>query len=426
MDIVNQVCAGLDVHKQSVSVCVRKVEGNGKVSSVVREFSTMTEGILQMGDWMALQGVKRVAMESTGVYWKPIWNLLEDRFELMLCNARDVKNVPGRKTDTKDCQWLVQLLQYGLLSGSFIPPRPQRELRDLTRHRAQLTGEHTRVANRMAKTLEDANIKLASVASDILGKSGRLMLEAIIAGQTDSEQLADLAQHKMRGKIPELKKALLGRVNEHHRFMLQMLFDHLAYLEKGIDDLERRIQEVLSSDTLNKTPKENDALPFDQAVTLLSTIPGVDACTAASILAETGTDMKQFPSPAHLASWAGVCPGNNESAGKRKSGKTTHGNRWLKRALSQAAWAASHTKNTYLNAQYHRIAHRRGRKRAVVSLSHTLLTIIYQLLYQQIEYCELGPDFLNTIDPKNRLRYHKKQIEKLGFKVTLEIPEMVA
>lgn len=426
MDIVNQVCAGLDVHKQSVSVCVRKVEGNGKVSSVVREFSTMTEGILQMGDWMALRGVKRVAMESTGVYWKPIWNLLEDRFELMLCNARDVKNVPGRKTDTKDCQWLAQLLQYGLLSGSFIPPRPQRELRDLTRHRAQLTGEHTRVANRIAKTLEDANIKLASVASDILGKSGRLMLAAIIAGQTDPEQLADLAQRKMRGKIPELKKALLGHVNEHHRFMLQMLFDHLAYLEKGIDDLERRIQEVLSSDTLNKTPKENDALPFDQAVTLLSTIPGVDACTAAAILAETGTDMKQFPSSSHLASWAGVCPGNNESAGKRKSGKTTHGNRWLKRALSQASWAASHTKNTYLNAQYHRIAHRRGRKRAVVALSHTLLTIIYQLLYQQTEYCELGPDFLNTIDPKNRLRYHKKQIEKLGFKVTLEVPEMAA
>ncbi len=426
MDVVNQVCAGLDVHKKSVSACVRKVDASGKVSSMVREFSTMTEGILELGDWMAIQSVKRVAMESTGVYWKPIWNLLEDRFELMLCNARDVKNVPGRKTDAKDCQWLAQLLQYGLLSGSFIPPRPQRELRDLTRHRAQLSGEHTRVANRIAKTLEDANIKLGSVASDILGKSGRLMLEALIAGQTDPEQLADLAQRKMRGKIPELKKALLGHVNEHHRFMLQMLFDHLTYLENGIDDLEHRIQQVMSSDSLNKVPKENDALPFDQAVALLSTIPGVDECTATAVLAETGTDMKQFPSSGHLASWAGVCPGNNESAGKRKSGKTTHGNRWLKRALSQAAWAASHTKNTYLNAQYHRIARRRGKKRAVVALSHTLLTIIYHMLDQQVAYCELGHDYLDTIDPKNRLRYHTKQIEKLGFKVTLETPDMAA
>ena len=422
MDVVNQVCAGLDVHKKSVSACVRKVDASGKVSSMVREFSTMTEGILELGDWMAIQSVKRVAMESTGVYWKPIWNLLEDRFELMLCNARDVKNVPGRKTDAKDCQWLAQLLQYGLLSGSFIPPRPQRELRDLTRHRAQLSGEHTRVANRIAKTLEDANIKLGSVASDILGKSGRLMLEALIAGQTDPEQLADLAQRKMRGKIPELKKALLGHVNEHHRFMLQMLFDHLTYLENGIDDLEHRIQQVMSSDSLNKVPKENDALPFDQAVALLSTIPGVDECTATAVLAETGTDMKQFPSSGHLASWAGVCPGNNES----KSGKTTHGNRWLKRALSQAAWAASHTKNTYLNAQYHRIARRRGKKRAVVALSHTLLTIIYHMLDQQVAYCELGHDYLDTIDPKNRLRYHTKQIEKLGFKVTLETPDMAA
>jgi len=269
MDIINQACAGLDVHKKSVSACVRKVDGDGKETISVREFSTVTQDILQMGDWMAAQGVKRVAMESTGVYWKPIWNLLETRFALMLCNARDVKNVPGRKTDTKDCQWLAQLLQYGLLSGSFIPPRPQRELRDLTRHRAQLTGEHTRVANRIAKTLEDANIKLGSVASDILGKSGRLMLEAIIAGQTDPEQLADLAQRRMRGKIPELKKALLGNVNEHHRFMLQMLFDHLEYLEQGIDQIEGHIEQLLASDSLNQAPRENDALPFDQAVELL-------------------------------------------------------------------------------------------------------------------------------------------------------------
>lgn len=420
MDIVNEVCAGLDVHKRSISVCVRKANSNGPSKSLVREFSTVTEGILQLGDWLSSHGVKRVAMESTGVYWKPIWNLLETRFELILCNAHDVKNVPGRKTDTKDCQWLALLLQYGLLHGSFIPPRPQRELRDLTRHRAQLTAEHTRVANRIAKTLEDANIKLASVASDILGKSGRLMLEAIIAGQTDPEHLADLAQRKMRGKIPELKKALLGGVNEHHRFMLQMLFDQLEFLEKTIEMLEQHIDGLMGSETLNKTAEENDALPFDQAVTLLCTIPGVQECTATAVLAEIGTLMEQFPTSGHLASWAGVCPGNNESAGKRKSGRTTHGNRWLKRALSQAAWAASHTKNTYLNAQYHRIASHRGKKRAIVALSHTLLTIIYHILNQHVAYHELGKDYLDTVTPKSRLRYHKKQLEKLGFKVTLE------
>jgi len=426
MDILQESCAGLDVHKKSVSVCVRKVDQAGKVTSKVREFSTMTEGILAMGDWMAAQGVQHVAMESTGVYWKPVWNLLEARFELMLCNARDVKNVPGRKTDTRDCQWLAQLLQHGLLRGSFIPPRPQRELRDLTRHRAQVTGEHTRVANRIAKTLEDANIKLSSVASDLLGQSGRLMLKAVIAGETDAERLAELAQRRLRGKIPELKKALRGGVSAHHRYMLGMLFDHLTYLEKTIAELEGRIETVMGSEALNEAPKENDTLPFDQAAELLNTIPGIEKRTAQAVLAEIGTNMAQFPSSGHLASWAGLCPGNNESAGKRKSAKTTHGNRWLKRALSQAAWAASHTRDTYLNAQYRRLARRRGKKRAIVALSHTLLTIIFHMLDQNTVYHELGPEHFDTLSPENRARFHKKQLEKLGFKVTLEIQEMVA
>jgi len=420
MEILYEACAGLDVHKASVSVCVRRMDGKGKVRNTVRVFTTMTEDILRMGDWMEQRGVKRVAMESTGVYWKPIWNLLEARFTLMLCNARDVKNVPGRKTDTQDCQWLAELLQYGLLHGSFVPPKPQRELRDLTRHRAQLVGEHTRSANRIAKVLEDANIKLASVASDILGKSGRMMLRAIILGETDPESLADLAQRRMRGNIPKLQKALRGGVSEHHRYLLGTLFDHIEYLERTISNLEARIEQVLSSEAINEAPKENDSLPFDEAVQLLTTIPGIQKRTAQDILAEIGTDMSRFPSSGHLASWAGICPGNNESAGKRKSGKTTHGNRWLKRSLTQAAWAAGRTKNTYLSAQYHRLARRRGKKRAIVALAHTHLTIIYNMLSTNIPYIELGPEYFETLAPESRTRYHKKQLEKLGYQVTLE------
>jgi len=426
MDIVYESCAGLDVHKDSVSVCVRRLEPGGKISTVVREFGTMTRDILSMGDWMASQGVRQVAMESTGVYWKPIWNLLEERFELMLCNARDVKNVPGRKTDTKDCQWLAQLLQHGLLRASYIPPKPQRALRELTRHRAQLSGEHTRAANRIAKTLEDANIKLASVASDILGKSGRLMLKAIIRGETGPEQLANLAQRKMRSKIPRLVRALEGGVDEHHRYMLAMLLDHVEYLERVMADLDNRIGKTLSSEALNQQCGNGNTLPFDDAVQLLCTIPGIDLHTAQSVAAEIGVNMSQFPSSAHLSSWAGVSPGNNESAGKRKSGKTTHGNRWLKRALSQAAWAASHTKKTYLSTQYGRIARHRGKKRAIVALSHTLLTIIYHILNQRAPYQELGADYFDLTHIESRARFHKKQLEKLGFKVTLEEKEMAA
>lgn len=426
MDILYEACAGLDVHKASISACVLRFDSGRKVVGVVREFGTMTADILNLGDWMAAQQVKQVAMESTGVYWKPIWNLLEDQFNLILCNPQEVKNVPGRKTDTRDCQWLAQLLQHGLLRSSFIPPRPQRELRDLTRHRAQLVGEHTRTGNRVAKVLEDANIKLSSVATDILGKSGRLMIKAIITGEDDPHKLADLAQRRLRKKLPELQQALRGGASEHHRFMLRQLFEHLEHLERAISEVEMRVDLHMPSEALNQAPAENSALHFDQAVELLATIPGIDKRTAQDVLVEIGTDMKQFPTSAHLASWAGLCPGNNESAGKRKSGRTTCGNRWLKRTLSQAAWAASHTKNTRLSEKFRRIARRRGKKRAIVALSHNLLTIAYHILQNNIPYKELGADYYETADPKRRERYYTKQLQKLGFNVILEKSEEAA
>jgi transposase len=420
MDVIHECCAGLDVHKKTVAACVRHIGKGGKVSGVVREFNTMTKGILELGDWLEEQGVTHVAMESTGVYWKPIWNLLEERFSLLLCNARHVKNVPGRKTDVRDCQWLAQLLQYGLLTGSFIPARPQRELRDLTRHRAQLAAEKTRVANRLQKILEDANIKLSSVASDILGVSGRAMLEALIAGQEDPEALAELARRRLRGKIPKLQEALNGHLTDHHRYMLGTLYDHLQYLEGLIADMEERIDTLTRSEELNDARKESDSVPFDEAVDLLDTVPGIDRCTAQGILAELGTDMSQFPTAAQLASWAGVCPGSNESAGKRRSGKTTKGNRWLLRVLSQAAWAASRTKGTYLSAQYRRLAARRGRKRAIIALAHSILVAIYHMLEQNITYCDLGPEHFHTITPEKRVHYLRRQLEKLGYRVTIE------
>lgn len=426
MDTVVPCCAGVDVHSKRVSVCVRRVDSSGRVTSKVREFGTMTEDILALGDWLETHGVTQVAMESTGVYWKPLWNLLEDRFTLLLCNPREVKQVPGRKTDTRDCQWLAQLLQYGLLRSSFVPPRPQRELRDLTRHRAQVVGEKTRAANRIQKILEDANIKLACVASDVLGKSGRLMLEALMAGETDPKRLADLAQRKMRSKIPQLRKALQGGVSEHHRYMLRTLYAHVQYLEGVIASLDARIAQLVDCRELNETNPGENALPFAKAQALLETVPGIDANSARTILAETGTDMSQFPTPGHFASWAGLCPGNNESAGKRKSGKTTNGNRWLKRVLTQAAWAASHTKNTYLSAQFRRLAARRGKKRALVATAHSILVSIYAMLEQGVAYADLGPEHFHTVSPAKRARYLQKKIEELGYLVTIEELEHVA
>jgi transposase len=406
VDTLYPRCAGIDVHKNNVVVCVRCCERPGKVAEEVRTFSTMTADLLALADWLAERGVTHAAMESTGVYWKPVFNILGDRFAVILVNAEHIKQVPGRKTDVKDCQWIAQLLQHGLLKASFVPPAPIRELRDLTRQRTQLIQERTAAANRIQKVLEDANVKLAGVASDVLGVSGRDMLEALIAGETDPAKLADLARKRLREKIPALRLALQGRVTEHHRFLLRMHLDHVTHLEELIGRLGARIEEALA--------------PFAEAEERLQTVPGVSQRVAETVLAEIGPRMEQFPSADHLASWAGMCPGNNESAGKRRSGRVTKGDRWLKRALVQAAWAASHTKGTYLAAQYRRLAKRRGCKRALVAVGHTLLVIIYHVLKRGTTYAELGADFLERREPARLTRQLVKRLEALGHKVTLE------
>lgn len=406
MDTIYTCCAGLDVHKKTVEVNVRRLDEGRRSHSETRQFRTFTRDLLEMSDWFAEQGVTHVAMESTGVFWKPIFNILEGNFEVLLVNARHVKNVPGRKTDVKDCQWLAQLLQHGLLKGSFVPSREIRELRDLTRHRAQLVAEKTRTTNRIHKVLEDANIKLGSVASDILGVSGRDMIQGIIAGEEDPAKLADYARRRLKNKIPELRLALKGYVGEHHRFMLKLLWDQLTQVEALIERIEERIDEQMA--------------PFDWAVELMVEVPGIDRRVAQSLVAEMGVDMSQFPTDKHLASWAGMCPGNNESGGKRKSGRTTKGSRWLRQTLVQAAWAASHTKDTYLSAQYRRLASRRGKKRALVAVGHTILVSVYHMLKNHECYEDLGSDYFDVRNERYLTRYHIKRLEDLGHKVTLE------
>jgi transposase len=349
-------------------------------------------------------------MESTGVYWKPVWNILDaGEWKLLLVNPKGLKQVPGRKSDVKDSQWIAQLLACGLLQSSFVPRREQRELRDLTRQRAQLHGEHTRCVNRIHKVLQDANIKLSSVATDVMGVSGRKMLAALVAGQDDPNAMAELARGKLRGKIPDLKRALRGHVTPHHRFMLEQLLDHLAHLEEQLSVFSQRIAEAL--------------LPFVDEATFarLDAIPGVNRETIENVVAEIGEDMSQFPTSGHLASWAGMCPGNEESGGKRKRGRTTKGNVWLRRALSQAAWAASRKKDCYFQAQYRRLASRRGRKRAALAVGHSLLDVMYHLLENpELEYRELGGNHFDQLDPKRLCRHLVKRLESLGYEVTLK------
>jgi transposase len=365
----------------------------------------MTRDLLGLCDWLIAEGVTHIAMESTGVYWKPIYNILEGQFQILLVNARHIKNVPGRKTDVKDCEWIAQLLQYGLLRGSFIPPQPQRELRDLTRTRTQLTREMASVANRIHKVLEDANIKLGLVATDVLGVSGRKMIKALIEGETDTAKMADMARGRLRDKIPLLEEALIGKVTEHHQFLLKALMDHLVYLESQIERFNQRIEEA--------------ALPFEKAITALIQMPGYDRISAQSVIAEIGPDMKPFRTQAHLCSWAHICSGNNESAGKRKSGATGHGNRWLRAILVQVAWAASHKKGSYFQAQYRRLAGRRGKKRAIVAVAHSILTVTYFILREGRAYKDLGADHFDRISRDRIRRYHIKRLESLGYKVEL-------
>lgn len=405
MEAILECCAGLDVHKDSVEACIRRMSAGGKVEHEVRHWGTTTRELVAMAEWLSCSGVTHVAMESTGVYWKPIFNILEAQFEILLANAHHLKNVPGRKTDIRDCQWIAQLLQHGLLKGSFIPPRAQRELRDLTRQRTQLIDEGSRISNRIQKVLEDANVKLGSVASNVVGASGRLMLEAMVAGEDDPARLADLAQRRMRSKIPQLEQALYGKLTEHHRWMLQLLLDQLRTTEQFIARLDERIAELTR--------------PQQPVLDRLDAIPGVDRRVAEVLIAEIGPDMTPFPSDAHLASWAGISPGNNESAGKKRSGKTTKGSRWLRQALVQAAWAASHKKDSYFQAHARNLMHRRGRKRGLVAVAHSLLIVIYHMLKESTAYRDLGPQFLDRIRATHLIRFHVRRLQNLGMQVAI-------
>jgi transposase len=402
MQQINPRCAGLDVHKDSVWACVR-VDGQ----QFTECFGTTSRELLRLGDWLSGQGATIAAMESTGVYWKPVWNLLEDRLQLRLVNAHHVKQVPGRKTDLKDCQWIAQLLEHGLLKPSFVPQRPQRELRDLTRQRTQLLGDRARVVNRIHKTLEDANIKLASVATDIMGKSGRAILDALVEGKLDAQQMAELVHKRMEAKKPLLREALSGRVTDHHRFMLKSLLRQVDELAALIESFDSRIEQVMS-------PLEHES------VRRLDEIPGFDVRTGQNVIAEIGTDMSRFATSSHLASWAGMCPGNNQSAGKRKSGHTTKANRWLKAALTQAAWAASRTRRSYYSAQHRRLTTRRGIKRATIAVAHSLLVTTHCLLADPQPYVDLGVGYFDNLQsPQKRAEFLVRKLNRLGYEVQL-------
>jgi transposase len=400
-------CCALDVHKASVTACVRLPGRGGGRREHVAVFSTMTPDLLALRDWLAGFGVSHVAMEATGVYWKPVWYLLEDEFELLLVNAAHVKQVPGRKTDVSDAQWLCQLLEHGLLRGSFVPPKPIRELRDLTRYRKSLIRERQREANRLQKLLEDAGIKLGCVASDVLGVSGRAMIEALIGGEADPDALAELARGRLRAKLPALRQALLGRFTAHHALLCSHILSHLDYLDETISALSDEI--------------EQQTLPFARELELLCTIPGIRRRGAEVILAELGPDMSRFPSARHAASWAALCPGNDSSAGKRRSGRTRKGDQWLRESLTECALAASRTRNTYLKAHYLRLRRRRGEKKAIIAVAHSLLVIAYHVLSEGRPYHELGDDwFLRRDNPDALARRLARQLERLGHRVTLE------
>ncbi len=405
MQILYPRCCGLDVHKSTLTACILINEAERKARHV-RRFGAMTGDVNALAAWLREHEVRKVAMESTGVYWKPIWNLLEDGFDLMLVNAQHIKAVPGRKTDIKDCEWIAELLQHGLLRGSLVPPQAVRELRDLNRNRAILVQQRATVSNRIEKVLEDANIKLAAVASHVLGQSGRTMLQAMVDGISDPSKLAEMARAKLRNKIPKLRLAFEGRFVEAHRFQMEQLLDQLHFLDATVAEFEQKIEER------NR--------PWDDKITLLLTIPGVDWITASSLVAEIGGDINQFPTAQHLASWAGICPGNEESAGKRYSGKTRKGSRWLRRVLCQAAWAASHTKNTYLAAQFRRLAARRGKQRAIVAVAHSILVAAFYILKRNEPYREAGGRYFEQRDPAAVRRYLVKRLERLGHRVILE------
>jgi transposase len=405
MERVVERCAGLDVHRDTVMACVRVPGVDGERVQDLREYGTTTVELLALRDSLMAWGVTVVAMESTGVYWKPVFYLLEDDMECWLLNAKHLKNVPGRKTDVADAAWIAQLVEHGLVRPSFVPPRPIRELRNLTRYRKALIQERTRESQRLDKILQDAGVKLSSVASRTLGVSGKAMLEALVAGTRDPEALADLARGKLRAKIPQLRDALTGRFSEHHALIVGELLAHLDYLEEAAGRLSVAIEELIA--------------PFADQVALLRTIPGVDRRTAEVLLAEIGPDMGRFPTAGHLASWAGMCPGNNESAGKHYSGRTRNGSKWLRDALVESAQAAARSKNNYLAAHYTRLKGRRGHKRAIIAVGHSILIVAYHMLTRHQPYDDLGADYYLRRDEQAHARRLVRQLERLGYDVTL-------
>jgi transposase len=411
MDRWIERCCGLDVHKATVAACVRVPGPKGKRTQEVRTFGTTTPELLALQDWLGAQGVTHVAMESTGVFWKPVYYILEATCTVLLVNAAHIKQVPGRKTDVRDCQWIAELLEHGLLRGSFVPPAAIRDLRELTRYRRTQTQDRTRVANRLHKVLQDANVKLTNVTRDVLGVSGRAMLDALVHGTTDPAVLADLARGQLRKKLPALRQALTGRFRDHHAFLLGQILGHLDYLEEAVAAVSAHIEEQLR--------------PFAAQVDRLMTIPGVQRRTAETILAEIGPDMAQFPSAAHLASWAGMCPGNNESAGKRRTGKTRKGSKWLRTSLIEAGNAAARTKGTALGARYRRIMAHRGHRKAVVAVGRHILEISYHLLARGQTYQELGIDYFDRRHAERVKQRCIRQLERLGLQVTV-VPAPVA
>jgi transposase len=406
MDLLIARCAGLDVHQATVVATVRVPDDQGGRVSVTETFGTMTADLLALREWLHAHGVTHVALESTGVYWKPVYYVLEDGFTLLLINMQELKRVPGRKTDVRDSEWLAQLLECGLLKASFVPPPPIRELRDLTRYRVQQVRDRAQEVNRLCKVLEDAGVKLTSVVTDVMGVSGRAMVRALVEGTTDPTVLADLARGQLRKKLPELRRALQGRFRPHHAFLIEQIFAKIDFLDETVERLMAAIDQRLG--------------PFEPMLTALDTIPGIDRIGAISIVVETGGDMRRFPSAGHLCSWGAMCPGQNESAGKRRSGKTRKGNRYLRATLIQAALGARNKNGSALQARYHRVKRHRGHKKAVVAVGHQILEIAYYVMRDGVTYDELGADYFTRRHADQAVRRHVRQLEALGFHVTIE------
>lgn len=405
MDVLIERGAGLDVHQATVVATVR-LPGDGGRQMVTETFGTMTPDLWALREWLQAYGVTHVALESTGVYWKPVYYVLEDAFTLLLINMQELKRVPGRKTDVRDSEWLAQLLECGLLRSSFVPPPPIRELRDLTRYRVQQVRDRAQEVNRLYKVLEDSGLKLTSVLTDVMGVSGRAMLTALVAGTTDPTVLADLARGKLRKKLPTLQRALQGRFRGHHAFLIEQSLAKIDFLDETIERVTTAIDERL--------------VPFEPLLTALDTIPGINRIGAISIVAETGGDMRRFPTAGHLCSWGAMCPGQNESAGKRRSGKTRKGNKYLRATLIQAGLGAIHSKGTALQARYHRVKRHRGHKKAVVAVGHQILEIAYFIMRDGVTYDELGADYFDRRHAERTVHRHVRHLEALGYRVTIE------